>query len=462
MFNLPIGSFVYLIGIGGVGMTPLALYLHQMGYVVAGSDIQSFRMADALQKAGIQVFTSHQADQVSHAQLVIYSTAIPEGNPEYKEATRLNIPCIDRLEAVSHLVSGKKLLSVTGSYGKSTTTTFSAYFAKLAGLTPSYLIGADLLTFPPAHWNRNQSDWFVFETDESRPEFLQYFPYGCILTNIGTDHLLNYQQDILRLQDHLYQYLLKTNQEGCIVVSQDAFQRLSLFSSRFPCRVLVCGTEASCQYRYEIVNLQFQQDHFETTFHLSVPGKRYQNLVLRMPGEKYVLDAVLAYALITEISGSTIDPDSFRSLPILDRRSQLKRVWKTSLLIDDEGDSPEVIKEVLLNVRNLFPDCTILPIVQPHRFSRLQSLLISYAEVLAAYADEIILMPVYSAGEKPIRGIDSSSLAKQIMLQGFTGVLTLVQTPEEAAEIIVKRRQENMVFILLGPGDVWQVEHALP
>jgi len=393
--------------------------------------------------------------------LVVYSTAIPEGNPEYTEAKRLRIPCINRLEAVSNLVSGKKLLSITGSYGKSTTTSFSAYFANLAGLIPSYLIGADLLTFLPAHWNRNQSDWFVFETDESRPEFLQYSPYGCILTNIGTDHLLNYQKDIRNLQDHLFQYLQKTNPEGCIVLSQDAYQSLSGKSCRFPCRDMVCGTDVSCQYRYEIINLQFQRDHFETTFHLSVHGKHYQNLVLRMPGEKYVLDAVLAYALVSEISGSTIDPASFGELPILDRRSQLKHTWKTSLLIDDEGDSPEVIKEVLLNVRNLFPNHIILPIVQPHRFSRLKSLLSSYAEVLTAYADEIILMPVYSAGENPIPGIDSSALAKQIVLQGFTGALTVVQTHEEAAEIILKRKQENIIFILLGPGDVWQVENAL-
>lgn len=442
-------------------MTPLALFLRQMGYTVAGSDRQSFRMAAALQEAGIQVFPSHQAQQVIHSQLVIYSTAIPEGNPEFIEAKRLGIPCIDRLKAVSELVAGKRLLSITGSYGKSTTTSFSACFANIAGLTPSYLIGADLLSFLPAHWNQNQSSWFVFETDESRPEFLRYSPYSCILTNIGTDHLVHYQHDIHQLQDHLYHYLQKTDREGCIVLSQEAMESISPVPHAFKSRVLTCGTKTTCDYSYEIEGIRFEQDHFETSFTLTCHGISYPNLVLRMPGEKYVLDAVLAYALISESAGCKIDPACFRSLPVLDRRSQLKRAWDNAFLLDDEGDSPDVIREVLMNMRELFPKHRLIPIVQPHRYSRLKSLLQEYANVLSAHSDEILLLPVYSAGEDPIPGIDSSSLAKQILFNGFAGSLALVPSHQETAEIIRKRCHEKVVFILLGPGDIWQVEHAL-
>jgi len=461
MLNLPARSSVYLIGIGGVGMTPLALLLQQIGFSVLGSDIQPFRMADTLRQSGIRIFTTHRPEQIGESRLVIYSTAIPEQNPEYKEAQRVGIPCMNRLEAISSLVSGKKLLSITGSYGKSTTTTFTAFFAQEAGIDPSYLIGADLLSFLPAHWNQDQSDWFVLETDESRPEFLCFSPYSCVLTNVGTDHLTHYQHDIQVLKDHLVQYLSSIDPAGCLVMSYEAYQSLSRHLPSLHRRVITCGTDPSCDYRYEIQDIRCLGDHFETSFHLKAKGEFYRNLSIRMPSEKYVLDALLAFALITDCAKKKLDPRLFEALPILDRRSQLKRAWNRSYLLDDEGDSPDVIKEVLINVHTLFPGFRVIPFVQPHRFSRLQNLMEEYADVLVSLSDEIILLPVYPAGEEPIPGIDSFALAKTIAAKGFLGPLTVLNTHQEAADWIHTHQTGNNVFILLGPGDVWQVDHAL-
>jgi len=442
-------------------MTPLALFLRQMGYQVSGSDNQPFRMSGLLKEKGIQVFPDHRAEQVEKSQLVIYSTAIPSQNPEYQQAIQLNIRCINRLEAVSMLMSDQKMLSITGSYGKSTTTTFSVSFANQAGLNPSYLIGADLLDFSPAKWNRGATPWFVFETDESHPDYLHFTPYSCVLTNIGNDHLQNYQEKKENLEKALFGFITSIDPNGCIVLSQEAYHSLHQFHHCLPDRTIRCGTEEANHYRYAIEDCLFQNDHFETYFQLTVNGKTYSHLCLRMPGEKYVLDAVLAYALISESTGIFQSTDHFMHLPILDRRFQLKKQWGDSILIDDEGDSPDVILEVLRTAKKIFPEHTLVPVLQPHRFSRLKRLAKEYADALASLSDKIILLPVYSAGEDPIAGTDSSMLASQLSLIGFKGDIILAESHQASAEFIQEWKKDRCVFILLGPGDVWKVENAL-
>lgn len=442
-------------------MTPLALFLQQMGYQVSGSDINPFRMSGLLEKNGIRVFPAHQAEHVEGFQLVIYSTAIPRQNPEYQRAQVLNIRCINRLEAISSIVRQQKLLSITGSYGKSTTTTFSVSFATMAKLDPSFLIGADLLDFSPARWNRGLSPWFVFETDESHPDYLQFVPFSCVLTNIGNDHLQNYQEKIENLEKALFDFISATHPQGRIILSQEAYQSLHRYHSSLPARIVLCGTDTNCDYRYVIEDCLCQGDHFETHFHLTVKGKTYQNLLLRMPGEKYVLDAILAYALISESAGTFLSPDLFMNLPLLDRRFQLKKQWSSSLLIDDEGDSPDVIEEALRTAKKFFPSYTIVPVIQPHRFSRLKRLFREYATVLAQHSDRVIILPVYAAGEDPIPGFDSSSLATLIRSMNYQGELLLAENHLKAAEMIQEWEKNRCVFILLGPGDVWQVENAL-
>jgi len=440
-------------------MTPLAIYLNQQGHQVAGSDLSDFRMRNALESKGIKVSLFHSSDNCKNADLLLYSTAIPKDNPEIKYAIENHIPILNRLEALRLFLKRKKIIAVTGSYGKSTTTAFTASILKYRGMNPSWLVGADLFLFPPAEYN--DSEWMVLETDESKPDFLEFDPYSVLLTNIGNDHLPNYNNSQEKLANTFLQFIKRKNPAGKVYLNADD-PFISSFQQELDRKdYVLCGKTKESDYSFQIVSTGYKNQKIKTVFDLTIPcGKTYK-CEIPMLGEKNVLDAVLAFALTVDLAGNADQCiQGFPLMPVMDRRFEICSDNGVSMVIDDEGDSPEVIYTVFENAKKLFPNKKIISILQPHRYSRLKNLFQEYVRIMVQGPDEIILLPVFSAGEEEIAGINSETLMKSIIEAGFSPNQIQSLSMDCTIHYLHTCIDKPYLIITLGPGDVWKVANA--
>lgn len=446
---MPNQKNIYMTGIGGVGMAPLALYYAARGDCVEGSDLQTFRMASILQQQGIKVRYQQNCENIHPSiQSLVYSAAIPMDNSELVKAKQLHIPCIHRIKALQNIVANKQLLSVTGSYGKSTTTTFLSSISENCGLTPSWLIGADMLQYPCARYS--DSSYFILETDESQPSFLEFSPTYTILTNIGNDHLTNYNNDSNELKRALYGILRKTREN--VILPNDV--KNAIDSTIISDSWITCGDQGS-NYHITDLHTYFDGSILRTSF--QVKG-RYSSFTAEIPMPSYrnVMDALLSFALVEDIVGSISNPSElFSALPIIDRRFQFIPTDSKALLIDDEGDSPDVIQQVINDAQLYFPTHRLVVFIQPHRYSRLESLFTQYVQSLLL-ADEVVVLPVYRAGELRKNRKNEIDLYEALCSK-HTGTIHCMSSLEEASSLLYSYLLPNTTIITLGPGDVWKL-----
>lgn len=452
---------IYCIGIGGVGMSSLALYLREAGYIVSGSDVTDFRLRKLLESKDITVFLQHRAKQIIDHDLIIYSTAIPNNNPEFVQAKLNNVPMMNRLTALQKFLSKQKIISITGSYGKSTTSAFCASIMNQIGLLPSWLIGADLFSFPPS--KNNFSSWTVLETDESKPEFLDFSPHGVIVTNVGIDHLQNYGQSINQLFNTLTVFLSKRDKKTKIIINGDDINSLP-FLSQFDRdkELILCGLGEINDYQISSLKTMVLETCLKTSFTLTCPDHTVHDCEIPMPGVNNAIDAVLSLAMAVQLGGDIKECiQSLSKLPLLDRRFEICRFSQTCVVVDDEGDSPEVISQVLQNGKMWYPDKKIIAVLQPHRFTRLKNLFNKYREALVQWTDEIVLLPVFHAGENEIPGINSVALKESIELTGYPAGKINVLSMEETITYLLSKLNQSCLIITLGPGDIWKIADAL-
>ncbi|MBP8707572.1 MAG: UDP-N-acetylmuramate--L-alanine ligase [Caldisericia bacterium] len=462
MLNLNKFKKVHLIGIGGVGMTPLAIYLKDAGFDVTGSDIQDFRFKNVLMSKGIKVNIGHSSENVPPDAVVIYSSALNSDNIELQTAKRQNNQIISRIEALKEISKDKKLIAITGSYGKSTATSFVSAILEEANLNPSWIIGADLFNFKPA--NIGSSDLLVLECDESKKDFLEFNPFFVILTNIGNDHLSNYENSKENLYIAILSFLKRISEMGVIFLNADdpMSERIINDLKSSSKKIVKCGKTDNADYVYKIKSSNFNHKRIVTSFSVKEKDSNVFTAQINMPGERNVLDACFAYAVLIELGiRKEIARNLLKALPILDRRFEIRHIGEKALIIDDEGDSPFVIETVLKDARYYFPNKKILSIVQPHRYSRLKSLFSQYVSVLSNYSDDIIITPVYEASESKIEGIDSFSLGSAIRKTSFKGNVEVVSSLSEAANMAKFYFKKDYVIITLGPGNIWQVADEL-
>lgn len=440
-------------------MTPLALYLKQVGYQVSGSDIADFRMRKKLESNGIKVSLFQKAENCIKADMLIYSTAIPKNNPEIAYALENNIPVLNRLEALKFFLKEKKIIAVTGSYGKSTTTAFTASFLKFSGINPSWLIGADLFSFSPAE--SNDSDWMVLESDESKPVFLDFNPYSVLITNIGKDHLPHYNNSQESLADTISQFMKRKHKDGKIYFNIDDPFTECFIKDLERKEYILCGKQNKADYFFQVDSIQYQNRKIKTIFKLTCPNRMIYTCEIPMLGENNVLDAVMAFSIACDLSKDTDQClKGFSQLPVLDRRFEICSDNGISIVIDDEGDSPAVIQNVFENAKKIFPDKKIIAVLQPHRFSRLQNLFTEYVDSMFQGPDDIIILPVYSAGEEAIPGIQSEKLMNSIIEAGFNPLKIRTLSLQDSILYLQSYTQQPYLIITLGPGDVWKIADA--
>lgn len=451
----PLGKIrsVHLIGVGGAGMCGIAQVLKLNGYVVSGSDLIESNTTDYLKKLGINVFIGHHAAHVQQCDVVVKSTAVEEDNLEIKAAKAKGIPVIARAQMLAELMRFKHGIAVAGTHGKTTTTSLISSMLNDAGLDPSFVIGGKLQSLG-ANAQVGNSRYFVAEADESDASFLYLQPVMAVVTNIDMDHMQTYGDDFLRLQDTFRQFLQQLPFYGLAVVCIDDPTVERLLPS-LHCRYITYGFSDKA----EIQATFWHQDGLSSQFMVKRKGREPFPIHFNLPGKHNVQNALAAIAIASElgISDEMIQTSIARFQGVGRRFQMLGHIpFKAgnALLIDDYGHHPKEISSTIDAIRGVWPDKRLIHVFQPHRYTRTKALFDDFTHSLSQ-ADQVILLDVYSAGETPIEGVSSDSLAQKIRMIDKDKPIT-VTSLESVASVLEQLIEEGDILLMQGAGSIGQ------
>jgi UDP-N-acetylmuramate--alanine ligase len=448
---------VHFVGIGGSGMSGIAEVLLNLGFSVSGSDLANNSVTQRLKKLGATVFQGHAKENLEKADVVVVSSAVNEANPEVMEARSRTIPVVPRAIMLAELMRFRQGIAVAGTHGKTTTTSLIASILAEAGMDPTYVIGGRLES-ANANAKLGTGEFIVAEADESDASFLHLTPVISVVTNIDADHMDTYGHDFEKLKSAFVEFLQQLPFYGMAVVCiDDPNVRAILPSVSKP--IMPYGFSEEARIRATNVVADNGQMHFTVTRINGVTTSF--NVTLNLPGNHYVLNALAAIAVASELNV----PDE----AIIKALAEFKGVGRrferygeipaksggTFTLIDDYGHHPVEMQAVIAAARGAFPDRRLVMAFQPHRYTRTRDCFEDFVKVLSS-VDALILTEVYSAGEPPIVAADGRALVRAIRVADKVEPLFL-ETPAELPEAILGMAKDGDVVIVMGAGSIGQV-----
>ena len=437
----------HFIGVGGIGMSALANIVLQKKHNVSGSDLKENILTKSMKAQGAMIHVCHDKENVPDASTVVYSSAISRENPEWKEAKRKNLRMIHRSELLQELMKNQKSLIVTGTHGKTTTSTLLATVLRKADQHPSFAIGGiDLDINSNSAWG--EGAYFVAEGDESDGSFLNLDCHGAIITNLEEDHLDYYgSKDYLlsSFRDFLGQI---ENTDLFLWCGDDKELRsLDPIGSSY-------GFSSDCTIQI----LDYTQNEWNTIFTLKEADKIYSDIELSMAGKHNVLNAAAVFSMSLRLGvEETSIRNTFKTFKGISQRCEKKRV-NSITLIDDYAHHPTEIKALLATVRAAIQEKKLIIIFQPHRYSRTQALLKEFATAFNE-SDELILTQVYDAGEKPIPGITSELLKSSI--EAVSSLPVSVVPRDCLYNHCLEKIRPHDVVLTVGAGDITSLHQQL-
>lgn len=451
---------IHFVGIGGTGMSGIAEVLLNLGYRVSGSDLGENASTRRLADLGAKIYHGHAADQVADAEVVVVSTAVNRSNVEVDGACRLKIPVISRAEMLAELMRFRYGIAVAGTHGKTTTTSLTASVLAEAGLDPTFVIGGRLNSVG-TNAQLGQGSYLVAEADESDASFLYLQPMIAVVTNIDRDHMETYGGDFGRLQRTFVDFLHHVPFYGLAVLCvEDAGVRDILPSISKPMKTYGFGAEA------DIRAVDIRQDGLRSRYTVERTGQdRPMEVTLNLPGRHNILNSLAVIAVAGElgIADATIQR-ALAGFKGIGRRFQINGEVPLGggavTFVDDYGHHPREIAATLDSARQAFPDRRLVLVFQPHRYTRTRDLFEDFVQVLSK-TDVLVLLDVYSAGEKPVLGADGRSLARAIRVRGQIDPV-FVEQVGELGDILPGLVEPGDVVLTLGAGSVGQAALELP
>ena len=437
-----IGKRVHFIGIGGAGMSGLARIALSHGIKVSGSDAKDSNVVAALTALGANVSVGHKSEHVDGSDLVVFSTAISKNNLEWLRATELGLPIIARATALSLLMSESKSIAVAGTHGKTTTSSMLTVALQATGADPSFAIGGTI-TASGSNAHRGTGDFFVAEADESDGSFVAYHPYGAIITNIEHDHV-DYFADENAVFEVFTDFVKTIASDGFLIYCNDDKGSRKLGSAVTSTRTFTYGTSPDSDLVIDQITLLPLGSSGRAIWHGKVIGK----LELNVPGHHNLMNAAAALAagiVLDQVPSELID--GLATFKGAGRRFEIKGTVNGIRVIDDYGHHPTEIEVTLTAARRFAGDGRLIVVFQPHRYSRTKAFIDNFATTLDL-ADEVIVLEIYAASEKPIAGISSEAIVEKMSNGKF------IPNFMEAVETVVKSAKPGDVIITLGAGDV--------
>ena len=450
---------IHFVGIGGAGMCGIAEVLKNQGYKVSGSDIKPSKTTAQLEENGIKVFIGHSADNIKGANVIVVSTAIDPENLEVKAAIETRTPVVRRAEMLGELMRYRHGIAVAGTHGKTTTTSLVTCMLAEENMDPTYVIGG-LLNRTGVNAALGASRFIVAEADESDASFLHLEPMAAIVTNIDADHMDTYSGSFDVLKDTFVKFLQKMPFYGVAVVCGDD-DNIREIMPRIGRPVLTYGFNEDNDIRAVDVEQIGMQSHFSVLR----KGREPLRLTINLPGLHNILNALAAIGIATDegVSDAAI-ARALESFSGVGRRFQVQGEFElgegTVKLVDDYGHHPKEVEATIKAARASHPDRRLVMMFQPHRFSRTRDCFDDFVDVLSQ-VDQLLLLEVYSAGEKPIVGADSRALARSIRLRGEVEPILIDPVEGNLPNAIQKVLQANDLLLTQGAGNVGAISVEL-
>ena len=443
---------IHFVGIGGAGMSGIAEVLSNQGYRVTGSDIKRSGTTDRLAKLGLKILIGHNAKNIEGADAVIYSSAIDTNNSELNAAKKLGKPLIARAEMLAELMRYRHSIAIAGTHGKTTTTSIVASILAEGGLDPTFVIGG-VLNSAGTNAQLGKSRYIVAEADESDASFMHLQPMVAVVTNIEAEHMGTYENDFDNLKKHFVGFLHNLPFYGLAVLCIDDLVIHEIFSKISRPKITYGFSKEA---DFQIIN--FIQKKGIIEFDVVRPNKELNlKLKLNMPGKHNALNATAAIVIATDEGMSDEDISSgIEKFSGVGRRFDIQGEFKIPdgkvLLIDDYGHHPTEVLATIRSVREGWPGNRLIMVYQPHRYTRTRDLYEDFVDVLSG-VDILLLLEVYSAGEKKITGADSRSLCRSIRLRGKSDPL-YVQEGADVPAILKGLIRPGDVILTQGAGSV--------
>ncbi|MDR0237164.1 UDP-N-acetylmuramate--L-alanine ligase [Acinetobacter sp.] len=450
---------IHFVGIGGAGMCGIAEVLKNQGYKVSGSDIKASKTTVQLEENGIKVFIGHAADNIKGANVLVVSTAIDPENLEVKAAIDTRIPVVRRAEMLGELMRYRHGIAVAGTHGKTTTTSLVTCMLAEENMDPTYVIGG-LLNRTGVNAALGASRFIVAEADESDASFLHLEPMAAIVTNIDADHMDTYGGSFDVLKDTFVKFLQKMPFYGLAVVCGDD-ANIREIMPRIGRPVLTYGFDEDNDIRA----IDIDQTGMQSSFTVLRKGREPLRLTINLPGLHNILNALAAIGIATDegVSDAAI-ARALEGFSGVGRRFQVQGEYPlndgTVKLVDDYGHHPKEVEATIKAARASHPDRRLVMMFQPHRFSRTRDCFDDFVDVLSQ-VDQLLLLEVYPAGEKPIVGADSRSLARSIRLRGEVEPILIDPVEGNLQNAIQKVLQANDLLLTQGAGNVGAISVEL-
>lgn len=449
----PTFKSAHFIGVGGAGMSGIALVLHERGFTVTGSDLKTSRYVRQLTRSGVNVHVGHKAATIDEVKpdVVVVSTAIPETNPELMRARELGIPVWHRAKMLSALGYGRTTVAAAGTHGKTTTSSMVATMLDRMGLDPSFLIGGVVEGYG-TNGKNGDGEYFVVEADESDSSFLYLDPHVVIVTNVEADHMDHYGS-LAEIEDTFCAFMRLVDEDGAVIVCGEDPRLVEL--ARSTGRSVFTYGEGE---GFDAVCTPRASSHtFGTDFTVALPDGAVRSVSIKNnPGRHNMLNAtaalVAAYVLGLDTQEAATALSTFEGA-----RRRFSHVGETRgvMLVDDYGHHPTEVKATLHAAKSLDFQHVIV-VFQPHRYSRLQALCDDFVDAFAD-ADTVVLVDVFPAGEMPIPGVTSKMLADKIRAAHPDKQVRYASDHQSLMACLDEVAQAGDLLIIMGAGDVTAV-----
>lgn len=451
-FHHPI--HIYFIGIGGISMSGLAEILLDEGFTVSGSDMRPSPLTELLEKRGAYIYYGQRRENLSgDLDLVVYTSAIHPDNPEMQAAAALSLPLLTRAELLGQMMKNYKLpIAISGTHGKTTTTSMISEILLHAELDPTLSIGGILKTIG-GNIRIGHSEYFVTEACEYTNSFLSFYPKIGLILNIEADHL-DFFKDLADIRSSFHRFALLLPSDGALIIN-GSISDLSEITADVACPIITFGMDPS--FTYSATDITYDEKGC-ASFTLLRKGAPDGHFTLSVPGEHNILNALAAIALADLLS---VDPSvtaaSLSDFHGTDRRFEYKGRINGITIIDDYAHHPTEITATLKAAAN-YPHKDLYCVFQPHTFSRTKTFMKDFAKALS-HADYVILADIYPARETDNLGISSETLQKELEALGKT----CYYFPDFSSieKFILEKCKPGDLLITMGAGDVVKIGENL-
>jgi len=451
---------IHFVGVGGIGMSGLALIMKGMGFNIQGSDISFNKNIERLKKNKINVIIGHKKKNIKKATILVISSAIKNNNPETVEAKRKNLPIYKRGDMLAHIVSLTKNVVVAGSHGKTTTTSLIASIFSRAKIDPTIINGGVLNSFNNSA-KLGKSNWCILESDESDGSFIKVPPTYSIITNIDREHM-DYYKSIENLKKLFLKFLEKVPSFGKSFICIDDKNNNEIIKNIKIKNFYTYGVNKKSQFLIKNVIQYKEFSKFDIS--IKLPGKKFKiikNVKMPLIGLHNIRNATAAVAVAFTVGISTkIIIQALKEFKGVQRRFNKIFTYRKTVFFDDYAHHPTEIEEVLKGVKNAYKNQEIICAFQPHRISRLKDLRKEFSYAFTK-ADSVILCPIFSAGEKLKLGFSYKNFAKKIMKNSKVKVF-LVNDQYQLAKFVKQYIYGEKILIGMGAGSISNWIKQLP